>query len=450
MSKISSYAYLPSQVQKLSHSCNNAFCSSNHEQSNQFTVQQLEACHTLFPVERKGEMLKLKEKVYQMKNEVAFAQMQSRLFLARAVRAEKQADKVAVLEQQLSQTKATLEEQIQMKDQVIAVAVRQFNRAYSDMQQGLLMRDQAIATLRKQMQMSLEYKTEVNKQSMKSAQQQFDHMKATLEHQIEVREQAKVALEMQIQAKDREKAELEQQLCQKEEQIKTLQQGCEVSAAIAQFQGKATHFLCPPDQQTTTTQKGTDSHKVDALVDLHAPTSKMQAERPQQVNQVMFQGQIPSFPEDRKGIKIREEEFRQVREEHEAELSRLLLKSTVQQQQLELQLKAEISDKINNSQIQACYLQQQLKEKDAQIAAISSESKNRIELLANEKQKLTNQKGELEARLGEVEFFRDVYSQESDQLRADLMDKIAEIENLRKGQAYVVPEGTFPLTLPAG
>lgn len=268
-----------------------------------------------------------------MKDEVAFAQKQSRLSLARAVRAEIEADKVAVLEQQLSQTKSTLEEQIQMRDQVMAVAVRQFNRAYSDMQQDLLMRDQAIATLRKQMQISLEYQTEVNKQSMKSAKQQFEHMKATLEHRIEVGEQARIALETQIQAKDREKSELEQQLCQ------------------------------------------------------------------------------------------------------------------------ELQLKTQIrakSDEINNLQIQACYLQQQLKEKDAKIAAISTESKNRIEMLTDEKQKLTNQNGELEARLGEVEFFRDIHSQESDQLRADLMDKIAEIDNLRKGKADMVPEGTFPLTLPPG
>ena len=291
----------------------------------------------MFPVERKGkgegEIQELKEKVHQMKDEVALAQRQSRLSLARAVRAEIQADKVAALEQQLSQTKSTLEEQIQMKDKVMAVAVRQFNRAYSDMQQDLLMRDQAIATLRKQMQMSLEYQTEVNKQSMKSAQQQFEHMKATLEHQIEVGEQARIALETQIQAKDREKAELEWQLCQKEEQIKSIQQRCEVSAAIVQYE---------------------------------------------------------------------------------------------------------------------CCLQQQLKEKDAKIAAISTESKNRIEMLTDEKQKLTNQNGELEAQLGEVEFFRDIYSQESDQLRADLMDKIAEIDNLRKGQADMVQKGTFPLTLPAG
>lgn len=403
----------------------------------------------MFPVAREGEMLKLKEKVYQMKDEVAFAQRQSRLSLARAVRAEIQADKVAVLEQQLSQTKATLEEQIQMKDQVLAVAVRQFNRAYSDMQQGLLMRDQAIATLRKQMQMSLECQTEVNKQSMMSAQQ-FDHMKATLQHRIKVEEQARIALERQIQAKERKKAELVQQLCQKEEQIKTLQQRCEVSAAILHFQGKATQFLCPPDQQTTTIQKGTDSHNLDALVGLHAPTSKMQAKRSPQVSQVSFQGQMASLHEDRKETKMREEELRQVREEHEAELSRLLKESAVRQQELEFQLKAQIRakcDEISNLQIQA---QQKLKEKDVQSAAISSESKNRIEMLTDEMQKLTNQNGELEARLEEVEFFRDIYSQESDQLRADLMDKIAEIDSLRKGQADMVPESTYSLTLPAG
>ena len=384
-----------------------------------------------------------------MKDEVAFAQRQCRLSLARAVRAEIQADKVAVLEQQLSQTKATLEEQIQMKDQVLAVAVRQFNRAYSDMQQGLLMRDQAIATLRKQIQMSLECQTEVNKQSTKSAQQQFDHMKATLQQQIKVEEQARIALERQIQAKDREKAELVQQLCQKEEQIKTLQQRCEVSAAILQFQGKA------PYKQTTPIQKDTDNHNVDALVGLHAPTSKMQAERSPQVSQVSFQGQTASLPEDRKETKMREEELRQVRsrEEHEAELSRWLKESAVRQQEFEFQLKAQMRakcDEISNLQIQACYLQQKLKEKDAQSAAISSESKNRIEMLMDEMQKLTNQNGELEARLGEVEFYRDIYSQESDQLRADLMDKIAEIDSLRKGQADMVPESTFRLTLPVG
>ena len=56
----------------------------------------------------------------------------------------------------------------------------------------------------------------------------------------------------------------------------------------------------------------------------------------------------------------------------------------------------------------------------------------------------------LEAKFKEVEFFRDHYSQEVDQLREELMNRILEIESLRKQLKDVVPAGALPTTSPAG
>ena len=63
---------------------------------------------------------------------------------------------------------------------------------------------------------------------------------------------------------------------------------------------------------------------------------------------------------------------------------------------------------------------------------------------------LTSQMHVLEAKFKEGEFFRDHYSQEVDQLREELMDKILEIESLRKQLKDVVPADTFATTTPAG
>ena len=195
----------------------------------------------VFSVEGEEERRKLKYEIHLLKDELASAQTERKLALTRAVRPEIQADKVAVLEQQLSQTKTNLQEQIRMKDQARIAAEQQLQQTKSDLQ---------------------EHQTEMKEQAILSAQQQFDRMKATLEHQIEEKEQARVALEIQIQTKDkqlkekkeeihtkdREKAELQQQLCQKEEQVRSLQQA-KVSTDI-KTPGKDPGL---PDQLTTAT-----------------------------------------------------------------------------------------------------------------------------------------------------------------------------------------------------
>ena len=50
----------------------------------------------------------------------------------------------------------------------------------------------------------------------------------------------------------------------------------------------------------------------------------------------------------------------------------------------------------------------------------------------------------------EEKFFRDHYSQEVDQLRDELMDKIVENEYLTKQQKDVVTADILPTTTPAG
>ena len=56
----------------------------------------------------------------------------------------------------------------------------------------------------------------------------------------------------------------------------------------------------------------------------------------------------------------------------------------------------------------------------------------------------------LEAKLEEEKFLRDHYSQEVDQLREELMEKIVENEYLTKQQKDVVQADTIPTTSPAG
>ena len=396
------------------------------------------------------EIEQLKKQLCQMENEVASAQRQARLALARAVRAEIETDKLAVLEQQLSQTKTNLEEQIHINDQArIAAeqqlqqtkatleheiqmkdqAERQFKQEKAGLQHEIQVRDQKISSLQQQIYQTEKF-LEHHKQAAVSAQQQFSHRVKNLEHQIEVTEQARVTLEMQIQAREREKAELEHQLHQKEMQIQAKdKEKVELEQQICQI--KEHH---PPEvTQVVEVQQEGSGH-------------------------VTVQGAVPSVHHLLQ-VRKKEEELRQVKEDHQVEISRL----TAKQQKMELELKAQIStksEKINTLQSQVDALQcaqddhqQQLKERDIQIASISSElqyKQNRIETFTADRQELTRQVQTLEAKLEEEKFFRDHYSQEVDQLREELMDKIVENEDLTKQQTDVVTADTLPTTFPAG
>ena len=100
-----------------------------------------------------------------MEEKVATAQRQARLASssARAVSAEKKADQVPVLQQQLSDTKATFEEQIHRQDEARVAAQQQFDQMKADLEHQIRVRDQTNAAL----------------------QQTYHQMKANLEYQIE-------------------------------------------------------------------------------------------------------------------------------------------------------------------------------------------------------------------------------------------------------------------------
>ena len=92
-------------------------------------------------------------------------------------------------------------------------------------------------------------------------------------------------------------------------------------------------------------------------------------------------------------------------------------------------------------------LQEKVTEKGNEITAIVNDfqcNQDRIEALELEKNEMATQMESLEARCREVEFFRDTYSWEVDQLRDDLMDKEVEIDFLRKEQVYMTPISTQP------
>ena len=376
-------------------------------------------------VERKREIKELKERVHQLEDEITSAQTQTRLALARAVRAEIEA---AVLEQQLSQTKTDLEEQIHMKDQARIAAGQQlqqtksaleheihlkdqaelqFNQVKSGLQHEIQVRDQALSTLHQQTYQLKESLEHQNKQAIASAQQQFNHHVKDLEHQIEVTEQARVDLEMQIQAKDREKVKLEQQLRQ---QIHA--KNWEKAELEQQLRQRKEHG--PPEMTQVTEMQQEGSVHVTA------------------------QGEIPSVHQllqAREEVRTKEEELRQLREEHEAELSRLAHESKAKQQEIEFELKAQIiqADALLDD------LQQQLKAKDIHITAISSESQHnqhRIEALTDENKEMIARINSLEAEIVKLEFLEGVSSQEVGQLREELMDKEVEIDYLGKEQAY--------------
>lgn len=142
-----------------------------------------------------------------MEDKVATAQRQARLALARAVRAEQEADQVPFLEQQLSQSKANLKEQIRMQDGARVAAQQQF--------------DQTKAALRVDLDCQLKEK---------------EQGRMILQHQLQEQERARVSLETHIQAQNQE---LEQQLHRKDEDIRTLLQSqSEQVSAVAQSQPK--------------------------------------------------------------------------------------------------------------------------------------------------------------------------------------------------------------------
>ena len=481
------------------------------------------------------EIEELKKQVRQLEDELASAQRQSRLALARAVRAEIEADKVPVLEQQLSQTKINLEEQIQMKDRARIAAEQQlqqtkaaleheihimkdqaewqFNQEKAGLQHEIQERDQKISSLQQQIHQTEKF-LEHHKQAAMSAQQQFSHRVKNLDHQIEVIEQARVALEMQIQARDREKAKLEHQLHQKEEQIRAKdkekveleQQICQIKehrppevtqveevqqegrgAVPSESQYKQNRIeTLTADRQEHTRQVQTleakleeekffrdhYSQEVDQLREDLMDKILENDDLRKQLKDVVQADTLPTTSPAGKQfvfgvhqllqaseeVRKKEEKLRQVKEDHQVEISRIILESTAKQQKVEFELKAQIStksEKINTlqSQVDALQhdqdgLQQQLKERDIQIASISSElqyKQNRIETFTADRQELTRQVQTLEAKLEEEKFFRDHYSQEVDQLREELMDKVVENEYLTKQQ-----RDTVPTTCPAG
>ena len=373
-----------------------------------------------FPVVHMTEIEELKEKVRQLEEKVLSGQRQTRLALARAVSVEIEADKVAVLEQQLSQTKTDLEKQICMNDQAaeqwwceMHLKEQQFNQEKAGLQHEIQVRDQVIAALHQeahQMKESMEHQTEVSEQGMASAQQQFNHHVKALEHQIEVRKQARVALEMHIQANDREKADLEQQPCQKKEQIKTKQK--EKAVLEQQLHQRKEHG--PPE------------------------LTEMQ---PEESSHVTAQGTVPSVHqllEAREEVRTKEEELRQVREEHEAVTSRLTHDSTAKPQEMEFEFKAQILEADHDRDD----VQQQLKAKDIAISSESQHNQHRIEALTDENKEMTARINSLEAKLVKVESLEGISSQEIDQLREELMDKEVEIDYLRKQRAYTTPTTT--------
>ena len=408
-------------------------------------------------VEKEQEIQELKENIHRLEDQVALAQRQSRLSLARAVRAEIEADKVPVLEQQLQQEKTTLgqkdqarieaeqqlqqamtalEHQLNLKDQ----AERQLRQTMAGLQHEIQLRDQTISTLHQQMhqmEATLKHQTDVNKQATASAQQQFNHDVKALENQMRGRQQALV---LQIQAKDREKVELEQKLCQKEEQIQARDR--EKTELEWQLHQKEEQIQSKEKERAELEQQ---LHQREE----HGPPEVTQVAEMQQKWSVHAgaQGEVPSVHhllQSREEVR-KEEEFRQVKEElsqmkeeHETELSKLMHESTAKQQEIESELKAQ-ADALRED------LKQQLKAKDLQITAISRESQHnqgRIDTLTDENKEMTTKINSLNTKLVKLEFLEGVFSREVDQLREELMDKEVEIDFLRKDQEYTTPTTT--------
>ena len=407
-------------------------------------------------VEKEIEIQELKENIHRLEDQVALAQRQSRLSLARAVSAEIEADKVPVLEQQLQQekttlgqkdqarveaqqqlqqTKTALECQIHMKNQ----AERQLRQTTAGLQHEIQLRDQTILTLHQQMHQmdaTLKHQTEVNKQATASAHQQFNHGVKALENQMRGRQQALV---LQIQAKDREKAELHQKLCQKEEQLQ----------ARDREKRELKQLLHQKEQIQSKEKERAELDQQLHQREEHGPPEVTQVAEMQQEGSVhaAAQGEVPNVHhllQSREEVR-KEEEFRQVneeliqmKEEHETELSKLMHESTAKQQEIEFELKAQ-ADALRED------LQQQLKAKDLQITAISRElrhNQGQIDILTDENKEMTTKIDSLNAKLVKLEFLEGVSSQEVDQLRQDLMDREVEIDYLRNEQAHTIPTTT--------
>ena len=449
--------------------------------------------------------VELRQTVCQLEEKVASEQRKTRLALARAVRAEQEADQVPVLERQLSQTKANLEEETRVKDEARIAAQQQFDQTRTALEHQILARDQTNADIQQsyyQMKAALEHQIEVKEQARLSIQQQFHQMKSTLEqereparmalerelqekeqarvdlehqllekkqarvtleHQLQGKEQARLALETEIQAKDHEKGELEQQLHRKDEHIRTLQR--EQMSAVVQSQDRATQV---PDLSEDLSQ--VDS-QADASVVPYAPTTAVEVAEVQKVSrdgQVIAQEEVVSAHQllpTGKEVGEREQEFRQGTElaaklqlELESKnLEVVFLRCDGQEKDDEIAtIKRHRTEESKALQSQVDSLQQGLEnlqqtiiEKDI-IISDSQSKQDRIEMLELEKQEQISKIDSLEARCREVEFFRDTYSWEVDQLRDDVMDKEVEIDFLRKQQVHMMPTPTSPSSDPVG
>ena len=169
----------------------------------------------------------------------------------------------------------------------------------------------------------------------------------------------------------------------------------------------------------------------------------------------------------RQEVRAKDEEIRQA-EDHaaklELELERKNLEVTVlhhdgkKKDDENAAIKVHVrhqTEKINELQSQLDSLQQELeilqhksREEDIRITAITKDSQDQIEALEIKKQELISRMESLEARCREAEFYRDIYSLEVDQLRGDLMDKIAEIHRLRtekENQMLATASASSPL-----
>ena len=449
--------------------------------------------------------VELRQTVCQLEEKVASAQRKNRLALARAVRAEQEADQVPVLERQLSQTKANLEEETRVKDEARIAAQQQFDQTRTALEHQILARDQTNAAIQRsyyQMKAALEHQIEVKEQARLLIQQQFHQMKSTLEHQLQEREpatmalerelqekkqarvtlehqlqekeqarvtlehqlqekeQARLALETEIQAKDHEKGELEQQLHRKDEHIRTLQR--EQMSAVVQSQDRATQV---PDLSEDLSQ--VDS-QADASVVPYAPTTAVEVAEVQKVSrdgQVIAQEEVVSAHQllpTGKEVGEREQEFRQGTElaaklqlELESKnLEVVFLRCDGQEKDDEIAtIKRHRTEESKALQSQVDSLQQGLENLQQTIVEkdiIISDSQSKQDIIELEKQEQISKIDSLEARCREVEFFRDTYSWEVDQLRDDVMDKEVEIDFLRKQQVHMMPTPTSPSSDPVG
>ena len=147
-------------------------------------------------------------------------------------------------EQQLQQTKADLHHKIQVKDQEIVTLSQQLHEMKEHQTE---VEEQAIASAQQQFdstKATLEHQIEAKEQA-----------RIALEIQIQTKDEQLQQKEREICTKDREKAELRQQLCQKEEQIRSLQQ-CGASTDKDKVQSvpdqltTATHSPVAPSSQT--------------------------------------------------------------------------------------------------------------------------------------------------------------------------------------------------------